>query len=286
MGSCTFRVLDELPSLSSQISYLSVASADPNWHENLKYGNLHILENDTFSKLPELLTYLQTTKSCDLTAENNGSVLKFASKTQKFSLRLTDQAYSHNAYVGRYLKFRKHVPLKKSADLDIFYDANAILDPQQRYFKDFNALVLSLFGVCSVTLLLSEIPPFPLTDTKPEHLKFKIAPYSDLNPLGVSEITTDNSQDFYEYLCLLHLNGLPDLSDSLVVATNMYQPPAEGKFANNEKLNLYVTRNAHPGILEVLIKTDGWVSAIARIVNESILLFKTSSVIYIWHVQN
>lgn len=287
MASCTFRVLDQLPNLESQITHLSVASANPNWHETSKFENLHILENVTFSQLPELLTYLQPTKSCNLTAEINGNIFTFASKTQKFSIRLTDHAYSHNAYVGRYLKFRKHVPLKKSADLDIFYEANAILDPQQKYYKDFTALILNNFGVCSVTLLLSEIPPFPLTEIKPDLLKIEIAPYSDLNPLGVSGIPTDDSQDFYEYLCLLHLNGLPDLSNSHVVATNIYQPPrVEAKFAANEKLYLHVTRNVHPGILERLIETEGWVSASARTANENILLFKTSSVIYIWHVQN
>lgn len=288
MSSCTFSRLETLPPLESPLTYLSIATSHPDWDASTHNWPKHLLlQSETFQHLPALLSHLETGENFALSAKNGPDSLEISSSSLEMKLTLSEQTYSHNSYVGRYLKFIKHIPPKKSADIDVFYTATTSLDTRPKHSKDVSALIVKVFATCSVVLLLDEIPPFDLTEVSPLQQKSELTAHSDLSPLSLPQVSQDIAPDVYEYLCLLHLNGLPDTSNSHVQATNTYVVPTfNAEESATGPMWLHVTRNINPGVLKHLLETDGWVTAFARTEKENIVLMKTSSVKYIWHVQN
>lgn len=290
MTSYSFSILETLPTIHEPLTYLSVSAADPAWLQNQNWPAHCYYKQNGFDQLPLLLTHLQSSGNFSLCAENDNNKLVYTYSSSQLSLKLTESTYSHNSYVGRYLRFIKHIPPKYSPDLDTFYTASVSLDANTKYFKDFNVLLARVFSVCSICLLLDNEVPFPLTKVIASHLSTSIASYSDLSPLLTTEIQSGDSHEFYEYLCLLHLNGLPDYENSHVQATTRYEiPPVTSPLNsenNLESLYLHFTENINPSALESLVSSEGWVSAFARSDTHNIVLMRTPEGIYIWHVHS
>lgn len=288
MASYKFSVLDTLPSINEPLTQLSALSADPEWQQKQNWPSHYYYCQDGFEQLPELLTHLQTEGNFCLSANINKNKLVYTSGPQ-LTLSLTDSTYSHNSYVGRYLRFIKVVPPKYGPDLDTFYTASVSLDANAKYYKDFTVLLARVFPACSICLLLDTEVPFPLTRVSSSFLTTTVASHSDLSPLTTSEIPSEYSRDFYEYLCLLHLNGLPDYSNSHVGATTIYEVPTttnENSGAEHESLHLHITKNINPSAMKSLVLSEGWISAFARSTNYNIVLLNTPSGIYMWEIHN
>lgn len=290
MASYTFSILETLPSIHEPLKYLSVSSANPTWQQNQNWpAHCYYHENGS-DQLQLLLTHLQSSGNFSLCAENDNDKLVYTSESPQLTLTLKEATYSHNAYLGRYLRFTKHIPPKYSPDLETFYTASVSLDANTKYFKDFNVLLARVFSVCSICLLLDNEVPFPLTKVIASYLSTSIASHSEVCPLSTTEILSEDSHELYEYLCLLHLNGLPDYENSHVQATTRYEiPPVTAPLISEndiESLYLQVTENINPSALKALVSSEGWVSAFVRSDNHNIVLMRTQKGIYIWHVHS
>lgn len=287
MPSYSFSALEALPLISEPVEVLSIASELSEWDEKFQtWPADHLYKENSFSELPTLLTYLQGVSDFSLTAESGHDKLKFTSTSDTLNLRLSESSFFHNAYVSRYLKFSKEVPAKSSPLLDTFYVASASLEPKSKYFKDLSVLVTKVFSTCSISLLLKIEPPFQLTKVTTAYLKNEVATHSNLSPLQLTEIPPDESFEFYEYLCLLHMNSLPDTNNSHVQASSMYEFPGSEEEIIFNSLWLHVAKNVCPSVFESLISTDGWVTAFAKTENHNLVLKRTSKGFYIWHIHN
>lgn len=207
------------------------------------------------------------------------------SSSPEFQLKLTENVYFHNSYVARYLHFQKLTPPKNSVEIDTFYVAKGSLGTASKYSKDVSVLLAKVFVQCSLCLLLDKEPKFPLTKLEPKSSKVQVATYSDLFPLNLTEIPSEDAFDLYEYLCLLHMNSIPDPSDERTRVCNMYEvPKGESEVENQGELWLHNVTNTTPNALRHLVSSEHWISVFARTKNHNIVIKRATNGNYIWHV--
>lgn len=285
MASYSFSILETLPSIHEPLKYLSISSEDPSFHQQIQNWPASYYYKETeFTQLPQLLTHLQDSQNYNLRVELHQNKLIYTSGVTNLTLTLSENTYAHNSYVGRYLRFIKHVPPKYGPNLDTFYTATVSLSTNTKYYKDLSVLLAKVFAVCTVSLLLAHEVPFPLGIVQPKYLSTQVSSHSDLRALSVKQISSDDAHDFYEYLCLLHLDGLPDYNNSHVQATTMYEIPEVTFEKDIRELHLLVTRDINPSVLTLLISSEGWISVFARSESQNIVLLRTASGIYMWSI--
>lgn len=288
MTQYSFLKLVSLPNIADPIQYLSVCSESQEWSSHFNNWSPHHYYRDAhFSQLPNLLQHLSTSSRFQLSAENDGNSLKYSSDLKNLDLSLNESAFFHNSYVSRYLKFSKQVPAKSSPQIETLYLASASLDANTKYHKDLSVLLRKVFETCSIVLISEDEVPFELAKVAPKFLKLQVAGHSDLKPLQASEISSDDSFDFYEYLCLLHMNSLPDMTNSHVQASSMYESPQCEAGDNKEittPLWLHVAEELPPNILDFIVSTDGWTSIFVKTETSNLVVKRSAPLHYIWHI--
>ncbi|GEQ69552.1 hypothetical protein JCM33374_g3224 [Metschnikowia sp. JCM 33374] len=242
----TFSV-NTLPEFVAEpIKYLSVVTNSQTL-ENVVAGLLqqsHVYKGTGINNVLEIVQ--STIKSgapyyvLEFTSDRNKLRID-SSSPKSVSLVLDDHTYNHHSYAGRYLRFTKCLPAKGSKDYIIYHKATANWGPE-KYEKDLTALVAEVFTGADMTLLTTCGPPNiapggSLTDLHekaspsstalylPEDAKVSAETTAD-SPSGITDtLPSDVSQELYEYLSLVHLNALPDFTNSHVRATSLYEIP-------------------------------------------------------------
>lgn len=245
-----------------------------------------------------VLDFFNTLRTSDalyysVSATKGTNSLKFASSSRNvISLSLCEHTFFHLAYVGRYARFTKDIPAKGSPGLETTYNAELDMsDTTQRYYKDVVALVSAVFDDAELSVLvdydldLSALQQLQLQRVDPVATSTCISTHSDLSPLGSKHIGPDLEFDFYEYLCLLHLNALPNLADSHVQNTTMYSIPETDSTALSTPLHLHSVSDVGPAVFYDLVNAGLSVSVLARTGSKHYVTFNTGTIIYFWQFE-
>lgn len=227
-----------------------------------------------------------------LEATQGNNTIEFTSEDRvHFKLQLSEYSYSHHHYVGRYLKFIKKIAAKGSTEYGTTFSASVKMS-KEKYTKDVEALVASLFSDAEVTLL-SDVPLEKVVHGRGRNWKransqikkCEILSATNLTPLTVDEVTPDDLEDFYEYLSILHFNAYPSLENSFVAATTSYMYSIEeGTRVAPEKLFLISLSNISPDLLHEILHKEHCLSVQATTENSSFLSYYSGEHLYTWEV--
>ncbi|WPK25964.1 hypothetical protein PUMCH_003306 [Australozyma saopauloensis] len=274
----TLSVIHTDPSLSSDLSAAS---------ENAFYYKC--IANDVFGIFKAIEQSKATFFSVAL-VDGDNKLTWNSQEADIFSISLSQHAYSHNAYVGRYLKFTKQIAPKGSPQYGTRFEALAKREGA-KYSKDVHAMIEAVFPGSEVCVLTDR----PLNDFETESVTFQevrtsvktveISAHTDLSPLASSTVSDEESYKFLEYLSLLHLNAYPDLSNSHVAATNSYEPElSSGDKMKNEIYYLTYLSAANPLILSSMLQNTKCLSVQGTTETKSITSLYTTENLYTWEV--
>lgn len=292
--NCSFGK-DELPDLVYlPLKTLSVISTDSGISDTLRsFLDQSYYYEGYSSDILALVNALETTEATfySIKATAGENVFEWTSNNpETYSLKLSEQTYSHHAYIGRYLRFQKHIPAKGSAVYGTTFSCRANRS-QEKYSKDLICLIGSVFCEASVVVLTdgpseelaklcsSWVQKEPLLET------VEISSHTDLSPLTANTIDLDDIVSFYEYLALLHHNAYPDYSNSHVAATNSYQLELKGGDIKVPlKLYLVSVSDINPHVLHSLLRCETCLSTHATTGLESFLSLYNGEHLFTWKV--
>lgn len=286
-----FTNLQLVEPLYNNVEYLSIISSSPDTITQLQNlaEKLFLYQNDHFHQLVDLTNYLSQAGgehfAVDVATANDTLFLN--SKDRNFiNLNISEHTLFQNNYATRYMKFAKMIPAKSSPDYETRYTLKVKLDPSAKYHKDLLYLIKKVFSDSKVEIVLDMELPFALQRISPKIKQIEISANSNLEPLNYAYIDPEQSMDYYEYFCMLHINGFPDRNDEHVKLTSMYVPP-EGAFKEKTyDFPLYLTAasNINPLVLPLVANTEEWISLLARTPYENLLITKSNNESYIWKI--
>ena len=227
-----FRV-NELPNQPYEpVNFFSVLSEDADFHEEvasaLDQTFYYSCRSDDILPLLEAVEQAGAEFFALEASKDDNSIVWTSNKPGSYLITVSEHAFSHHAYAGRYLRFKKHIAPIGSPKYGVKFSATVSMT-QEKYSKDIAALVSSVFKNSYVTILsdraidLMEAPVSDFRRIEGKILRTKIFSHSDLTPLCVSSISEEDLTVFCEYLSLLHLNAFPNYSNTHVSNTTRYE---------------------------------------------------------------
>lgn len=218
--------------------------------------------------------------------------LSFSSTSPNIiSIRLKEHTFFTNSYVGRHIKFKKIVPFKGSNELITYFEAKVDISHHLHELA-LRKLAEAEFSACNVILLCDtdiskELPEkfFDLHKNK-SFYAHSLLPLPNIPTVNnsISDMDSDESDDLYEFLSLVHLNAVPDQTNSHVRATNMWELPQPNFLANlaGVPLHSFSISNVNP-ILIHRIASMSEVLSIQMVTEESTHLLLRNNRIYTWN---
>lgn len=289
-----FKVDDIPDPIYEPISSLSFITQDPSFHNEVQEAleqNFYYtcLCNDVLGLLNDIEN--SPASFFALRAIQGNNKIEWSSNgSDHYHLQLSEYSFSHHHYVGRYLRFIKRSAGKGSPEHGTTLSAS-VKRSEEKYTKDVEAVLASLFSEAEV-MVLSDTPLEGLTKSgrvwkriNCQIKNYKILSHTDLSPFTVNEILSDDLEDFYEYLSLLHFNGYPYFKDSHVAATTSYLHSIEGgNKAEPGELYLISLTQISPIVLFKLIQKELCLTAQATTKDISILSYYNGAHLYTWKV--
>lgn len=289
--SYEFRT-DELPDLNfSPLKAFSVLSEDPCFHnqvisalEKCFYYKAHTCDifvlMDLIEKSSSTIYFLKA-------VQGDNTITWSSEDPESYIIQLTDQSFSHHAYVGRYLRFSQQIAGKGSLRYGKKFSA-LVQRSTEKYTKDVKAVISDVLTNASVTIfsdkaIQAEVPAL-LERVEGKIEKHVISLFSDLRPMSMA-VLRDELTDFYEYLALLHFNSYPQLNNSHVAATTTYRNPLPGGEKIIEKLYLTSVSDVSPLLFGMMAADPKCLSAQATLQTESQLSFYNGKNLYSWRVR-
>lgn len=242
-----------------------------------------------FSDVLELFAQLSKSSSYySVEATANGNKLTFSSQSEHLILSLREHTFFHHSYAGRYTRFTKDIPPKGSPGLEVRYNAEITMDPSLQHYRDIVALITSEFSGARVTVIAESSSDLggllkQLEHRKPSSTITPIAPHSDLSSL-VKDVPPGCERELYEYLCLLHLNALPNMDDSHTRATNTYECPEAADVFDVDALYLHTFSDASPQLFYQLLNNQSALSVLGRTDRAHWMSYNGANNVYFWSV--
>lgn len=289
-----FKV-DDLPDhIYEPLSFFSVITKDHGFLNEIREAEELSYYTSQCSDVLKLLLEIESSPATffALKAIQGNNSIEWSSKdSERLELRLNEYSYSHHHYVGRYLRFIKEIAPKGSVEYGTTFSASAKRS-QEKYTKDLEAVVASLFSDAKVTLVidssLEELAASTCRNWNRINGQVKtceILSFTDFTPFTADEVTEENLEEFYEYLSLLHLNAYPFFENSHVSATTSYLHSIEGGTkAAPAQLYLISLSGASPLLFSKLIQKEQCLSAQATTKKRSVLSYNNEEHLYTWKV--
>lgn len=193
----------------------------------------------------------------------DGEILKF---------KITEHAFFSVRRFLHTLKFKKIVPAKSSPNYYVFYTCESQL--LGGLIPEIQKLAGVYFSSLNIEVILEAALPFLLEAAYPSYKESQLSAFSKV----LTKI--EDPDEFYEYLCLLHVNGFPDSADDHVAAVNSYVIP-EGP-SLNKPLMLMSLAGVSPLQLLALLKLD-FSSILVNTRTSSYAQLRTEEDVYEWH---
>lgn len=285
-----FTQLQQVEPLYDKVEYFSVISTSPDAKHQLQRvaDQFFLYRNDHFDQVGEVLEFTSRADCHHFAVEantENDILLLNSGNRDIIDLDLSEHTLSQNNYATRYMKFIKVVPAKSSSDYEVRYTCKVKIDSTAKYHKDLSYLVSRVFSDSRIQVLLDIELPFALHRISPSLKQVEISPNSNFGPLKYNEIDPVNAMEFYEYFCMLHMNGFPDRSNEHVKLTSMYEGPegyiGEAKLSN--PVYLTVASDINPSALSVLVDNGDCVSLFAKTKYQNVLVTKSQKS-YMWRI--
>ncbi|KAF5210729.1 hypothetical protein E0198_003613 [Clavispora lusitaniae] len=285
-----FTEKGEIEPLYERIEYLSLISESPDIKtvvENIS-GQYFVYRRNDFQQIWKLVKYItdSDSKHYSIEAASGTDILSCRSQDGHISLNISQSTILQNNYVTRYLKFTKTIPAKSSLHHETRYHCRVNVDEKAKWNKDLVTFISQTFSKCKVEILSDIELPFELERIRPTFIQKQIASHSNLSPLNYAEINNELSVDMYEYLCLLHVDGLPNRSDEHVKLTNMYEIPQVPLLRENpgfSTLYLTVAADVNPSIVSALSANTHVLSFFARTRTHNFMVLQSRNS-YLWKV--
>lgn len=272
--------------VNDPVNFLSIVSKEPLSTHNGSY----FFTSPLFHRVEDLIQHMQAECKGNKQFQyflsihaDDGSSIKLSSKDPfVLSLLLSDHTFNHNHYISRYLKLSKQVPLKKSPETKIIYNATAQYPSTgKKYEADLKYLLKNVFAEVSVELLSNKNMDglqLSLNTSTPKH--HDIPPDSDLSPLYCSIF--QDPEDMYEYQSLIHLIQPPNLHPtSQMAAVSMYETPTTDG-TPNDPVKIHQWKNVTPSVVQTIINEGNFISLLIKTLDGSIMIFKSQLKTYAW----
>lgn len=288
---------DELPDfLTEPLDFVSVLSHSDNLHSTILQEKSHYITCKGVSALASLVSTLENLHPpyfCAVATDKDNSLRWDSRQPKTFKLKLHEHTFNHNAYVGRYIDFKTRKPLPSAPELSTFFEATVTYEQIQTH-RDLLLTIENAFRTASVTIV-SDIPlaealaPFGSVENKSGSLEslFRMRQLSARSCLPTSVdsalLQEDMGQELYEYLCLCHMNAVPNSKDSHVRASVMYMHPDYIK-TETALWFQYSFLNVSPTVFYNLAKNKKVISILTKAANESVLTFSLDE-LYTWHTK-
>lgn len=285
-----FTELQQIKPLYNNVDYLSVISSCPDTLSHLQRisEQLYLYRSDNSNQVGDLIEYISRADCKHFAVEtktDNDSLIINSEEKDLVQLDLSEHTLFQNNYATRYMRFSKVVPAKSSPDYGTRYRCKVKMDPNTKYHKDLSHLILKAFTNARIQVLLDQELPFGLERVWPKYKEIELSPNSNIKPLSYERIDPESSMEYYEYFCMLHINGFPDRSNDHVKLTSMYEGPQEAVTEEKYRFPLYLTvaSDINPLALNILANKDGWVSLFAKTKDQNVLITKSQNP-YMWRV--
>lgn len=192
---------------------------------------------------------------------------------EKLQFKITEHAFFLARRFLHTLKFKKSLPAKSSPDYYVFYTCETGIQ------SEFNAEIQKLAGLyfssLRIELILEAALPFQLEAVYPAYKESELSPYSKV----LTKV--EDPDEFYEYLCLLHVNGVPDSADDHMTAVNSYVIP-EGP-SLDKPMMLMTLADVSPLQLPALLTLD-FKSILVNTRTSCYAQMRTDNDVYEWHI--
>lgn len=284
-----FTELQQAEPLYNTVEFLSIISTSPHTLSRLQHiaEQFYLYRHNNFSQVGDLVKFITDTDCKHFAVEakaGNDSLAINSSEKEFLNLDLSEHTLSQNNYASRCMRFTKVVPAKSSPNYETRYTCKVKMDSNAKYYKDLLCLISKAFSNARIQVLLEIELPFDLQRISPNYKQVELSPNSNLEALNYKKIDREDSMEYYEYFCMLHINGFPDRSSDHVQLTSMYEGPkidAEQKY----ELPLYLTvaNDVNPSIMAFLADEGDWISLFARTKNQNVLMAK-SQTSYKWRI--
>lgn len=225
-------------------------------------------------------------------ASNGTNSISWRTSSSSFDLRLNDFTMSHNSFASRYIEFKRHKPAKGSVEIDAFHTAT--VTPTNSNAKiDFDALLIKVFASSEVTVLLNtELPqltPLGFVNVHEETAKsaLEVSLAARCRPALLFEASHPISEELDslpEFISLMHMNAVPDMSNSYVSNSCMFEYPEylSNYLFSEDPYSVTVLLNVHPAVYNALLQSSECLSLIAKNGDQSVTTLKQKQNVYSW----
>lgn len=270
---------------NAPIERLSVISTESNLDFDKMLRSSFYYEVSNFNGFLELLQQLASFSFWLQLTKGDSCLVIDSQNPNRIDLHLSEHDLTLNNYITRYLKFTKQSPMKAMGDTKSYYRTSMTYDDSKttKDHRDFRFLLDRVFSDALLRLSLkSAVTLLENHRQTPNVMSLQINERADLSPLKADHI--DESHDFYEYLSLLHLNKVPEISRSeYEKVTSMYEVPAIGPSGNSPKhLFLFAFKFVHPAVLQEVVIKDSVISTLSNTKLKHRLSYRSASGLYTW----